>query len=325
MRRTFLALLSSLLVPLAGVPAAHGSPTPRVRLTGITAGGTIVRVTGRIERLPTAQRARARVALSLTDAAGAVERFRAVPRAGGGFAARHRTALDGALTLRARLTLAGRRAGALVTQPAAVRIGAPTATTPTTLVGTFRLDPGIRQPDGVHTGTYFQMFSPNGPPLKNTSSSSTDKDVTTLPPGSDGGLQTFAFQQAPNPAFHSGDSLAARIIRPQSFFNNKFGIVTDAIDPQTGATDPLPSIVNTAGRLSGQLTAWAAQWNGSSFNQGTPKPDGRYPGTTTPLTGTYDVITRHFVLTWKSLIVGGPFNLFTGAWHLEGTFVPQRG
>jgi hypothetical protein len=28
------------------------------------------------------------------------------------------------------------------------------------------------------------------------------------------------------------------------------------------------------------------------------------------------------VLTWKSLIVGGQFNGFTGYWHLEGTFVP---
>lgn len=37
------------------------------------------------------------------------------------------------------------------------------------------------------------------------------------------------------------------------------------------------------------------------------------------------MIARHFVLTWKSLIVSGPFNLFTGAWHLEGTFVPQGG
>jgi hypothetical protein len=40
------------------------------------------------------------------------------------------------------------------------------------------------------------------------------------------------------------------------------------------------------------------------------------------VSGTYDAATGHFVLQWKSLIVGGPFDRFTGSWHLEGTFVP---
>jgi hypothetical protein len=61
-----------------------------------------------------------------------------------------------------------------------------------------------------------------------------------------------------------------------------------------------------------------------SFNQGTPKPDGTLPSPTTPLSGTYDPATRQFTLQWKSLIVGGPFNGFTGLWRLGGTFVPSQ-
>ena len=40
--------------------------------------------------------------------------------------------------------------------------------------------------------------------------------------------------------------------------------------------------------------------------------------------GTYDAKTGKFVLEWTSLIQGGPFNQFTGVWHLEGTFVKQK-
>ena len=89
----------------------------------------------------------------------------------------------------------------------------------------------------------------------------------------------------------------------------------------------LPAATQTPGdptvrTLSGQVTAWAAQWNGDSFNQGSPKPDGSLPKPTTKLTGTYNPTTRAFTLVWTSLIVGGPFNGFAGYWHLAGTFVP---
>ena len=74
---------------------------------------------------------------------------------------------------------------------------------------------------------------------------------------------------------------------------------------------------------SGQITAWDAQWKGLSFNQGAPKADGTFPGSTALPTGTYDAATGHYVLTWTSVIVGGPFGGFIGEWHLEGTFVAQ--
>jgi hypothetical protein len=39
---------------------------------------------------------------------------------------------------------------------------------------------------------------------------------------------------------------------------------------------------------------------------------------TRPVTGTYDAKTKTFTITWYSAIVGGPFNGFTGYWHLQG-------
>lgn len=170
------------------------------------------------------------------------------------------------------------------------------------------------------------MLESNGSPLGNLSSPGGNKDFTPLTPGTDGGLETFAYQSAPNPAFSggtSGGALADKIIEPVPFYAINFSVETSATDAQQGVADPLPSINDLNGTLNGQLTAWDAQWNGQSFNQGTPKPNGTLPAPTTALTGTYDQATKAFTLEWKSLIVGGPFNGFTGYWHLAGTFVPQ--
>jgi hypothetical protein len=38
--------------------------------------------------------------------------------------------------------------------------------------------------------------------------------------------------------------------------------------------------------------------------------------------GTYDRSIHAYSLEWTSHIDGGPFNGFTGMWHLEGTFEP---
>ena len=79
------------------------------------------------------------------------------------------------------------------------------------------------------------------------------------------------------------------------------------------------------GRLSGQLQAFSASWNKQFFNQGSPKPDGSTPGLTSLITGTYDADTKAYTLEWTSQIVGGPFNKFSGFWHLEGVFEPRCG
>jgi len=74
-------------------------------------------------------------------------------------------------------------------------------------------------------------------------------------------------------------------------------------------------VIDRDGRaLTGRLSAFTAEWNNQYFNQGSPKP-GSSAG---QVHGRYDPRTRHYVLEWRSPIKGGPFDGFTGLWHLEG-------
>ena len=113
-------------------------------------------------------------------------------------------------------------------------------------------------------------------------------------------------------------------MQPQSFTAIDFSIATNKVDPQTGDRVPAPSLSVDGWKLSGQIEAWSASWNKLYFNQGSPKPGGAEPGLTAPVTGTYNAKTHAFVLSWTSQVVGGPFNGFTGDWHLTGTFVAKR-
>jgi hypothetical protein len=198
-----------------------------------------------------------------------------------------------------------------------------------TLIGTFKLTPGACFAAAV-TGTYFRMISPNGSVANgkyfdNPDSTCANKTYTLAEPGTQGGLITGKYQPNPTPAFNAqGGALADSIVQPQSFTAINFSIATDKKDPQTGESAPAPTIKVNGGKLSGQIEAWSAAWNKLYFNQGSPKPNGSRPGLTTPLSGTYNSSTRAFVLTWTSQVVGGPFNGFTGYWHLAGTFVPAR-
>lgn len=195
------------------------------------------------------------------------------------------------------------------------------------LVGTFKLDPGHCDAKGA-TGSYFRMIQPGGTVEKggyflNPDSKCPDQSFSVAVAGSDGGLRTGEFQPGPDPAFNKrGDALAAQITKPGTFTAIKFAISTPSVDPDTGEKLPKPEIRNDDGELSGQLTAWTAGWNNLYFNQGSPKPDGSTKGLTTPVSGTYDEESGHFELTWSSTIAGGPFDRFSGYWHLEGTFVP---
>ncbi|MDW5595318.1 hypothetical protein VSS74_13300 [Conexibacter stalactiti] len=309
------------------------------------------------------QRRRVKVAFALAGARGKSERFTGPIDARHAFRLRRATKLTGRLALTVRVTIGGRQSGRALTRSVTVKAAARTTTpttggggtttpgggggtTPppapgpapapvgaTPLIGLFKLDAGQEDASGRRSGTWFAMLNPGGEPMSNHDSPFRDKDFTPLGPGSDGGLRTDAYQEPPVPAYSGpwveaeqilrGDALASRIVQPQKFFGVNFSIVTAATDAQTGSADPLPQISHKDGRISGQVTAWVAQWNGISFNQGAPKPDGTLPGRTAALSGTYDAATRRFVLEWKSLIVGGPFDTFTGSWHLEGTFVPS--
>ncbi len=162
-----------------------------------------------------------------------------------------------------------------------------------------------------------------GPFLSNADAACDDQTYTPLAPGSDGGLVTGGYQSNPSPAFDAnGNSLAGRITAPTGFFGVSFSTSTNATDPQTGQSAPAPSITADGGTLTGDLTAFAASWNNQEFNQGAPKPGGGLPGNTTVATGTYDAATGAFTLEWASQVQGGPFDRFTGLWHLEGRFIP---
>ncbi|MDO8212315.1 hypothetical protein [Conexibacter sp. CPCC 206217] len=349
----------------AAVKRAAKPVAAKVTLTQLKVAGQRVTIRGAVT-LPSntaRQRRRTKVAFTLKDGKGKTERFAAGIDAKRAFKLTRATKLTGRLSLAVRATIGGKNSGRATTRALTVRVVTRRTTTPgpgggastptpgggtptpdgggstptppaptqgTPLVGLFRLDEGRQAISGRLTGTWFSMG------IVNADSTALDKSYTLLRPGTDGGLRTDVYQVPPTPAFAgtdpvsggpSGDALANRIVRPQTFFSTAFSIVTAPTDPQLSLPDPLPGIVNDNGTLGGQITAWSAQWNGLSFNQGTPKPDGTLPvspsgGRTTPLSGRYDAASRHFVLTWRSLIVGGPFSGFLGEWHLEGTFEP---
>jgi len=62
------------------------------------------------------------------------------------------------------------------------------------------------------------------------------------------------------------------------------------------------------GTITLDLSSFFANWNGTSFNQGSA-------GTV----GTYDATTGDFTVGWNQLIVGGAFDGKTGYWELSGT------
>jgi hypothetical protein len=202
--------------------------------------------------------------------------------------------------------------GSTATEPAAG---------PTELVGLFSVGPGACTADGA-TGSYFRMVqaggtAEEGPYLDNGDSPCTDKTWSVLEPGSDGGLITGEYQPQVEPFFEAdGTTTATRVISPVKFFAVGFGISTNEVDPQTEVDVPPPTITADGGTLDGDLSAISVSWNNQIFNQGLPKPG----ETADAVTGTYDPDTGAYTLDWTSPIVGGPFDGFSGIWHLEGTF-----
>jgi hypothetical protein len=219
---------------------------------------------------------------------------------------------------------------ALVSCVALIGIGTSGASAASTkLVGTFKIAPGKGAGAKV-TGSYFRMLTPGaklnkGPYVSNANSKAKDKTYTLFTPGTAGGLSTVAYQPAPNPSFDkNGNALAKRIVKPLSFFGKNFSVSTQKKDPQTAKAVPLPTITfDGKGHLTGNLKAFGVWWSNSTFNQGSPKPNGAKPGLTAGPTGTYNKKTHAYTLNWTSQIVGGTFNGFTGQWHFEGKFVPK--
>jgi hypothetical protein len=194
------------------------------------------------------------------------------------------------------------------------------------LKGLFEVAAGTCGSGGITGGSYFRMVQPggtvqNGPFVENGDADCGDNSATPLRPGTDKGLSTSGYQTHPDPAFDTtGNGQSDKIIQPQSFFGTDFAAATNPIDPQSSTEVPIPSILEEGGNLSGDVRAFGAAWNNQHFNQGSPKPNGERPGNTTGPTGTFNASNNTFALEWASTIVGGPFNNFTGVWHLEGTF-----
>jgi len=210
--------------------------------------------------------------------------------------------------------------------------GASLAAAATPLSGTLSIAPGKYVPAkkgkaAHYTGSYFRMILPGGVDkyFRNSNSKAKDKSYTLFTPGTERGLRLGSFQPPPTPAFASdGFALASSIVKPLPFAGIDFSISTAPTDAQSALTDTPPSLSVTGNRVTGNFNAWTAGWNSIYFNQGSPKPGSEpFPGFTKPVTGTYDKKTKAYQLIWYSLIVGGPFNGFTGYWHLQGTLIPN--
>jgi len=202
-----------------------------------------------------------------------------------------------------------------------------TATAGGKLVGLFKVTAGDCAGGAVTAGSYFRMVQSGGtveagPFISNADSTCGDKTYSALTPGTDGGLTTGKYQPQPDPPFDATkNGIADKIVQPVKFFAVGFAMSTNDKDPTSGTSVPTPTIsADSSGKLTGDVRAASVAWNGQQFNQGAPKPDGSTPGGTKVLEGTYDAKTGAYKLQWTSQIVGGPFNGFTGVWHLEGTF-----
>jgi len=194
------------------------------------------------------------------------------------------------------------------------------------LVGIFEVDAADCTAGAPATGSYFRMLQSGGtveagPFLANGDSTCVDQSYTSLLPGTDGGLRTGKFQPDPDPAFDAtGNGLADAIVTPTKFFGVNFAVATSKTDPESGETTTAPAVKAKGKKLSGNVEAVSVAYGDQQFNQGAPKPDGSRPGSTEVLSGTYDSKTGAYTIDWSSQIVGGPFDGFTGVWHLEGTF-----
>ncbi|MFE3190365.1 hypothetical protein ACFXHA_15230 [Nocardia sp. NPDC059240] len=194
---------------------------------------------------------------------------------------------------------------------------------PAALNGLFGLAPGVCA-NGVVTGSFFRMILPTGdaggPFLQNSDSGCSDQTVTPLSAGTDGGLVSGSYQPQPAAAFDgAGNAQSGRVTTPVRFYGVDFATATNPTDPQTGSGTGLPQLFSDGGRLSGDLSSLGVTWNNQVFNQGSPKPGGGLPGKTSQISGSIDA-SGNFVIEWTSQIVGGPFNNFTGLWHLAGQY-----
>jgi len=117
--------------------------------------------------------------------------------------------------------------------------------------------------------------------------------------------------QGDETAITNGDPSSGYVTWAFGFFGDVTNFTTGASNQAgVGGGGPAPSGVtdDVAGTITLDLSSWFANWNGTSFNQGSA-------GTV----GTYDALTGDFSVSWSQLIVGGAFDGKTGYWELNGT------
>jgi hypothetical protein len=234
---------------------------------------------------------------------------------------KHRTAARSWVTA----ALLASATGLTVCVAQVVPASASPAAASTSLTGTLYLTAGSCA-HGSISGSFIQMILPSGsesgPYMSNSDSSCSNQAYTLLAPGSEGGLRFGAYQPLPSPPFDSaGNAQARSISAPAQYEGTAFATSTNPVDPQTHARVPAPSLTVHGDTVSANLSSFSVSWNNQYFNQGSPKPDGSDPGITRPATGTYDASTGAMTLSWTSEVVGGPFDKFTGSWHMVGRFV----
>jgi hypothetical protein len=143
------------------------------------------------------------------------------------------------------------------------------------------------------------MGLPSGGFFSNPYSRSADKTYTPIISGPGGGIRTGVAQTAPSPAFdRHGNSRANSIITPTNFTGILFGVVTSVP----------PTITLSGSTIEARLRHLYAQWNRQTFLQGAI------------VFGTYNSRTGHYSMSWQVKVHGGPFDGYTGHWHLQGTF-----
>ncbi len=80
-----------------------------------------------------------------------------------------------------------------------------------------------------------------------------------------------------------------------------------------GGKTPSGTIDTSTNSLSMDMSSWFASWNGTNFNQG-----GAATGSVSGCTTSNGATTCSYSMTWRSTVVGGPFNGQTGVWSLSG-------
>lgn len=139
--------------------------------------------------------------------------------------------------------------------------------------------------------------------------------------GVDGGIYVGTYQNPPVTETHYGHKVGSdQILNPKKFIWEQVPIYVSTVDADPSNKEikyPAPKIIQRGKKLQAELSGWTCMWRGNTFNQGSPRSSNdKGPR------GTYDPETKAYTLDWHSKIQEGPFEGFTGVWHLVGHFTP---